>query len=140
MLGTGFFDDSPRTRQTVATFMRLRSLRVEVDVRLALGEISVAEAADYLAKTVPMDPASAREEAATFAACPGQGISYQIGKLQILRLLAEARRIQGEKFSLRAFHDFLWKNGNVPIALQRWEMVGLKDEIDALDRAVPAPR
>ena len=140
MLDTGFFDDSPRTRQTVANLMRLRALRVEVDVRLALGEITVAEAADYLAKTVPMDPSSAREEAGRFAASPGQGISYQIGKLQILRLLADARRIQGEKFSLRAFHDFLWKNGNVPIALQRWEMVGLKDQVDALDRAVPAPR
>ena len=28
---------------------------------------------------------------------------------------------QGDKFNLRAFHDSLWKNGNVPIALQEWE-------------------
>jgi uncharacterized protein (DUF885 family) len=28
---------------------------------------------------------------------------------------------QGEKFDLRAFHDFVWKNGNVPISLQQWE-------------------
>ena len=25
---------------------------------------------------------------------------------------------QREKFNLRAFHDFIWKNGNVPIAQQ----------------------
>ena len=25
---------------------------------------------------------------------------------------------------LRAFHNFVWKNGNVPIALQRWELLG----------------
>ena len=41
-----------------------------------------------------------------------------------MKLLAEARLQQGEKFNLRAFHDFVWKNGNVPIALQRWEFLG----------------
>jgi uncharacterized protein (DUF885 family) len=41
-----------------------------------------------------------------------------------MKLLAEARMQQGEKFNLRAFHDFVWKNGNLPIALQRWEYLG----------------
>jgi hypothetical protein len=36
---------------------------------------------------------------------------------------------QGEKFNLRAFHDFVWKNGNVPIALQRWEYLGASDDL-----------
>jgi hypothetical protein len=36
---------------------------------------------------------------------------------------------QGDKFNLRAFHDFVWKNGNVPIALQRWEFLGAPDEV-----------
>lgn len=31
---------------------------------------------------------------------------------------------QGEKFDQRAFHDFVWKNGNVPISLQQWEYLG----------------
>jgi hypothetical protein len=30
-----------------------------------------------------------------------------------------ARLIITVKSNLRAFHDFVWKNGNVPIALQR---------------------
>jgi len=53
-------------------------------------------------------------------------MTYQIGKLQILRFLANARLQQGDKFNLRAFHDFVWKNGNVPIALQEWELLGQK--------------
>ncbi|MEO8191720.1 MAG: DUF885 family protein [Acidobacteriota bacterium] len=138
MLDAGFFDDSPRTRETIASFLRLRALRVEVDVRLALGDFSIEQAAEYLARTVPMDPETARAEAAEFASTPGQAISYEIGKLQILRFLADARRVQGKKFSLRAFHDFLWKNGNVPIALQRWELLGLRDDLDLLDK--PADR
>ena len=54
-------------------FMRLRALRVEVDVKLALGEFSIAQAADYLARTVPMDRKTAEGEAADFSAAPGTG-------------------------------------------------------------------
>jgi uncharacterized protein (DUF885 family) len=121
MLQAGYFDDSPRTREIIYNFMRLRALRVEVDVRLALGTFTIEEAATYLQKTVPMDYATALQEAAMFAATPGQAISYQIGKLQIQSLLADARRVQGNKFNLRAFHDYVWKNGNVPVSLMRLE-------------------
>jgi len=71
-----------------------------------------------------MDAQTARQEATAFSTGPGQALIYQIGKLQITQLLAEARLQQGDKFNLRAFHDFVWKKGNVPIALQRWELLG----------------
>lgn len=134
MLQAGLFDDSPRTREIIYNFMRLRALRVEVDVKLALGLFTIEQGAEYLQKTVPMDAHTALEESAFFASGPGQAISYQIGKIQILRFLADARRLQGSQFSLRAFHDFVWKNGNVPLALQRWEYLGLKDEIELIDQ------
>jgi uncharacterized protein (DUF885 family) len=124
MLQAGLFDDSPHTREIIYNFMRLRALRVEVDVKLALGQFTLEQAADYLTKTVPMDAATALSEASLFASTPGQAISYQIGKIQILELLAKARRQQGERFGLLQFHDSLWTNGNVPIALQSWEMLG----------------
>ncbi len=134
MLQAGLFDDSPHSRELIYSMMRLRALRVEVDVRLALGSFAIEEAADYLETAVPLDRETARQEAAFFASIPGQAITYQIGKLQILDFLAEARRVQGERFGLRAFHDFLSKNGNVPLVLQRWEYLGLRDQLDALDR------
>ena len=134
MLQAGLWDDSPRSREIIYNFMRLRALRVEVDVKLATGDFSIAEAADYLEKTVPMDRQTALEEAASFAAGPGQAITYQTGKLQIVRLLADARRQQGARFSLRAFHDFLWKNGNVPLALLRWELLDDPSDVRRLDR------
>ena len=127
MLQAGLFDDSPRTREIIYNFMRLRALRVEVDVKLALGEFTIEQAAKYLQEKVPMDSNTARQEAIAFATGPGQAITYQIGKLQIIKFLAEARMQQGDKFNLRAFHDFVWKNGNVPIALQRWEYLGATD-------------
>jgi uncharacterized protein (DUF885 family) len=127
MLQAGLFDDSPHTREIIYNFMRLRALRVEVDVKLALGQFTLEQAAKYLEEKVPMDSGTARQEAIAFSTGPGQALTYQIGKLQIMKLLAEVRMQQGEKFNLRAFHDFVWKNGNVPIALQSWEYLGSKD-------------
>src|SRR2546430_7641943 len=124
MLQAGLFDDSLHTREIIYNFMRLRALRVEVDVKLALGEFTLEQAAKYLEEKVPMDPETARQEAIAFATGPGGEISYQIGKLQIVKFLADARLQQGGNFNLRAFHDFVWKNGNVPISLQRWEYLG----------------
>jgi uncharacterized protein (DUF885 family) len=135
LLQAGLFDDQPRSREIIYNFMRLRALRVAVDVRLALGELTIDTAADQLARLVPMDTGTAREEASFFASDPGQAITYQIGKLQILRFLSDARLRQGEQFNLRSFHDSLWLNGNVPITLQRWELLSYGDEIDALDSA-----
>jgi len=106
---------------------------VEVDVKLAIGEFTIDQAADYLEKIVPIDRATARQEAVFFASSPGQAITYQIGKLQIIKFLADARLNQKDQFNLRAFHDYLWKNPNVPIALLRWEYLGLNDEVELLD-------
>ncbi len=124
MLLAGLFDDSPHSREIIYNFMRLRALRVEVDVKLALGQMNNEQAAAYLTKAVPMSPKTAQAEAEMFATQPGQAISYQTGKLQIMKFLADARVKAGDKFDLRAFHDFVWSNGNVPIELQRAEWFG----------------
>ncbi|MCH8959260.1 MAG: LamB/YcsF family protein [Proteobacteria bacterium] len=60
-------------------------------------------------------------------------VVYQIGALQINRFLSDARLDLKDDFSLRHFHDFLMQNGNVPIALQRWEYLDRSDEIERLD-------
>jgi uncharacterized protein (DUF885 family) len=133
MLQAGLFDDSPRTREVIYNFMRLRALRVEVDVKLALGIFTMDQAAAYLAQNVPMDKKTARAEAAVFSTTPGQAITYLVGKTQILGFLADARLAQGDKFNLRAFDDFLWLNGNVPIVLQRWEYLGREEDLRTVD-------
>ena len=144
LLQAGLFDFSPRSREIIYNFMRLRALRVEIDIRLAVGDFTIEQAADYLARAVPMDRATAMEEAVFFAFNPGQAISYQVGKLQIIRFLADARLDRGDAFSLREFHDYLMRNGNVPISLQRWEYLGDDGDVLRLDalggRPVTVPR
>lgn len=87
---------------------RLRAARVIVNVKLALGEFTLDQAAEYLA---PMDARTAHREASEFSVNPGQAMTYQVGKLQIEKLLAETRLRQGKTFSLRSFNDVLveWK-------------------------------
>jgi len=133
MLVSGIVDDAPHTRTALCNFMRLRALRVTVDVGLATGALSITDAASDLVSRVPMDPATAREEAAFFAETPGQALTYQIGKTQLIGLIADAVRLRGAGLDLQRLHDQIWVNGNVPIALLRWELLGLTDELAALD-------
>jgi len=132
MLQLGLFENKPHTREIIYNFMRLRALRIDIDINLALGNYSIKDAANYLAVTVPMDIKSAGDEAAFFALTPGQAITYQIGKIQIINLISEAKVKYGEKFKLKDYHDYMMKNGNVPIALQHWEFVGINDLIKKL--------
>ncbi|MCA9731476.1 DUF885 family protein, partial [candidate division KSB1 bacterium] len=129
LLQFGLFDDRPHTREIIYNFMRLRALRVEIDIQLALGTFSIEQGGDFLAESVPMDEETAVGEAGFFAYNPGQAISYQIGKIQILKFLSDAKIKMDDKFNLREFHDYLMENGNVPIALQRWEYLGLEDGV-----------
>jgi hypothetical protein len=132
MLVSGLLDDAPHTRTALCNFMRLRALRVSVDVGLATGALSIAGAAGELATRVPMDEETARQEAAFFAETPGQALTYQVGKTQLIALIADAVRVRGAGLDLQALHDAVWVNGNVPIALLRWELLGLTDELPAL--------
>jgi uncharacterized protein (DUF885 family) len=134
MLQSGLYDDSPHTREIVYNQMRLRALRVISDVKLALGTFKPDEAVNFMEHNVPMSQEDARTEVVEMGETPGQKISYQIGKLQIMQMLSEERTKQGAQFSLRDFHDYVWQNGNVPIALQRWELLGTDNEVHNLDR------
>ena len=124
LLAAGLFVDKPHSQTLMYNFMRLRALRVIIDVSLASGQMDIETATRYLAEKVPVDLETAREEATFFAGLPGQGLTYQIGKVQIVKLLADAIKIKGKDFSLREFHDYLWSNGNLPISLLRYELLG----------------
>ena len=129
VLQAGLYDDSPHTRELVYAQMALRALRQIADVNVALGSFSIDDAATFLEKSVPMDRETALGEAVEMSEWPGQKISYQTGKLQIEQFMVDARSKQGNQFTLRKFHDYIWLNGNVPFVLQRWEYLGTDDEL-----------
>ncbi len=140
MLTAGLFAGAPLSQAIVHNFMRLRALRVVVDVNLATGAFSLAEAVDFFVRMVPMDVETATEETSYYVATPGLAMSYHVGKQEVLRMVADAAmaaQLEGADFSLRDVHDFVWRNGNVPMALQRWELLDDRADVDALDTAGP---
>lgn len=137
LLQAGLFDDAPRSREVVHNFNRLRALRVEVDVNLATGRMTLAEGTRAFVERVPMDEGTAFGETVSYTANPGHAMTYLVGKQEIIAMQAEAIRRQGDAFSLQAFHDFVWTNGNVPFSLQRLELLGDRSDVDALDAAGP---
>ena len=79
MLQAGLFDDSPHTREIIYNFMRLRALRVEADVKLALGEFTLEQAAKYLHEKVPMDEQTARRKRSHFPPAPAAPLRIRSG-------------------------------------------------------------
>jgi len=132
MMIAGLYDSQPKTKEAIYALNRLRTLRVTVDVKLALGEFTLPQAQAFLQNTVPMDEATARSEAFMFASTPGQAITYQIGKMDILKGLTMAKLQQGSAFSLQKYQDYVWLNGSVPFSLQRWELLGDKTDVPAI--------
>jgi Bacterial protein of unknown function (DUF885) len=133
LLQAGLFDDVPHTRTVIWNFARLRALRVQADVELATGAMSLGDVVDFFVRRVPMDRQTAFEESCFYAGNPGLALSYQTGKLQLMSLIAAAVEAEGDDFSLRRIHDAIWRDGNVPFALLRWELLGDRSVLDAID-------
>ncbi len=135
LLAAGLFDDAPHSQTVMYNFMKLRAMRVIVDVELATGRIDIPTATAYLEKQVPMDHETAYEEAVFFSSNPGQALTYQIGKTQIIKLFSDAiakKRAESTAFKMQEFHDFLWLNGNVPLSLLRFEYLNDASEIELI--------
>ena len=97
MLAAGLFEDVPHSKIVMYNFMKLRAMRVIVDVQLATGSIDIETATSYLENKVPMDRATAYEEAVSFASSPGQALTYQIGKTQIIKLFSDSIEKHGRE-------------------------------------------
>ncbi len=142
MLQAGMFADRPRVRELIQIFGIFRAARVPADVWLQTGQRGVRDVVDYWLARVPyLDEDVARVDAEIYIRRPpGYGIGYTIGTLQMQRLLADVKRLQGDDFSLREFHDTLMQSGRLPLSLLRWEMTGLDDEVSQFWVREPMPK
>jgi len=130
LMRSGLYDHDPAGRAAVIHLMRHRATRVGVDVALATGQMSLAQAIDYFSRNAGIDHDTAYGEGTRFAMGPGQAIDYLVGKTQIETLLGLVKDREGKNFSLRAFHDKLLSYGTVPYSTVRWEWLGDSSWID----------
>lgn len=137
----------PRAREQVFINQVQRALRVTQTIKLLNGEMTMDQALKWLIERLPpMGPSlGATPEEAFEETYPvlqrGTTDTCLVGKAQIYQLLADRRMQLGEKFDLKQFHDELLRIGSIPIALLRWEMTGLDDQMQQIWDAdkVPLP-
>lgn len=140
MLNAGH-ETPPRVHELIQIFGIFRAARVPADVWLQQNLMSVDEVVEWWLARVPyLDRDVARVDAEIYLRRPpGYGLGYTVGMLQMQRLLADRKRQLGDAFVLREFHDAFLAAGRLPIALIRWEMTGLSDEVEALWQRQPLP-
>ena len=139
----GLYDDRPRSRELVWIMLAQRAARGLGSLYAHANEMTMEEAGGVHMDWTPRgwmktEPDLLIFEQHLYLRQPGYGTSYVTGKYLLERTLADyARQLEerGEVFSLRAFFDALNATDSIPIALSRWEMTGLDDEIRDLLKA-----
>jgi uncharacterized protein (DUF885 family) len=100
----------------------MRACRYVVGIRMHTKGMTLPEACDFFVKQGYMDKANAEREAKRGTGDPTY-LVYTLGKLQILSLRDEMKKIEGDKFNLYDFHNRFLKAGSPPVAMVRKEML-----------------
>jgi uncharacterized protein (DUF885 family) len=111
----GFYENDPIGRIGYLRWQLWRAARLVVDTGLHSKRWSRQQAIDYLASVTGDAPGVVSTEVDRYVVWPGQACSYEIGRREIMRLREGARNELGPAFDLRAFHDVVLLNGEVPL-------------------------
>jgi uncharacterized protein (DUF885 family) len=96
----------------------LRACRYIVAIRLHTQGMTVEEAIDFFMKEGYLEKANAEREAKRGTEDPTY-LVYTLGKLEILKLRDDYKRLKGDSFSLKEFHDRFLEQGSPPLPLVR---------------------
>lgn len=117
----GFFTD-PRQELCHLDARIFRAARIVVDTSLHIGDMSVAEAVEFMSTKATLTEPTARAEVGRYCHWPTQAASYLTGSLEIERMrtqyFAEGRG------DLRSFHDTLCGAGGLPLGLAERTVLG----------------
>ncbi len=114
--GFGRGDETLKLGQLAEALIRLA--RFVVAIRLHAEDLSVEQGVRFFRDEAFLEEGSARREAERGTFDPTY-LVYAAGKLMLLKLRADCRAEQAGRFSLRAFHDGLLRNGTVPFWVHR---------------------
>lgn len=92
-----------------------RAIRLVIDTGVHEKHWSREQMVDFFHRYTAMDEPNVQSEVDRYIAWPGQALAYKLGQLEILRLRDQARKKQGGKFDLRAFHDEVLGSGPLPL-------------------------
>ncbi len=133
----GLYDDNPRVREIVWIMLAQRAARGLGSLYAHANEMTMEEAGAVHMEWTPRGWMKTEKELLIFEQHlylrqPGYGTSYVTGKYLLERTLADyAKQLEenGKDFKLKDFFDRLNSIDSIPIALGRWEMTGLDNEL-----------
>jgi uncharacterized protein (DUF885 family) len=123
MLDEGYGSGDPKLRLGQLQDALLRNARYLVGIQMHTGKMTFAEAVDFFVKEGYQPKPIAEKEAKRGTSDPTY-LVYTLGKLEILKLREDYRKLKGSQYSLGEFHDALMKQGMAPIKIVRRALLG----------------
>jgi hypothetical protein len=122
MLDEGYGAGDPKLRLGQLQDALLRDARYIVGISMHTGKMSFAQGIEFFVKEGYQTRAIAERETKRGASDPTY-LVYTLGKLEILRLREDYKKLRGARFSLREFHDKFLEQGPAPMAIIRRAML-----------------
>lgn len=137
VMHAGLYDDNPRGREIVWIMLAQRAARGLASLYLQANEFDIHQAKDFQVEWTPrgwMSPTLdlLNFEQQLYLRQPGYGTSYVTGKHLLDELMKDRAHQLGDRFTTSQYYAQLNAAGVIPVALIRWQMTGLDDEIRQL--------
>ncbi|MCH8343075.1 MAG: DUF885 domain-containing protein [Planctomycetes bacterium] len=94
-----------------------RACRLVVDPGMHAFGWSRDQAIQFMLDNTALSQLNIETEIDRYISWPGQACAYKIGELKIRALREQAEQTLGEKFDVRAFHDFILGAGAIPLTV-----------------------
>ena len=123
MLDEGYGDGDLKLRLGQLQDALLRNARFIAGIQMHTGNMTVEEATEFFVKEGYQVRPVAEKEAKRGTSDPTY-LVYTLGKLEILKLRDDYRKLQGGKYSLQGFHDAFLQQGFPPVKIVRKALLG----------------
>jgi len=133
----GMYDENPRGLEIHYTMKAFRVARGLADLKLHSLEFDLMESIEFCYDMTPngwmlKDGFEAWYEMQTSLRFTGWHMGFNLGKIQLFKLIKDGAQVRGDEFVLAEFMDEFFASGMIPFSLTRWELTGLTDEMEKL--------
>ena len=138
LMHAGYLDSrTPRAREIAYEQAAFRTVRALSDIYMHDNQWTLQDAMEYCVANAPHGELLDNSphlwfEMATTLRGVGHHMLMVVGKVQFMKLMRDYSQQKGDEFVVRDFMDEFFESGLIPMALIRWEMTGLDDEVSRL--------